>query len=527
MKYSVLIVDDEPVIRNGISAFIDWEKVGLTVEDHYANGMEALEALKNRSFDILITDIKMPRLNGIELMKQALELCPWLKVILISSYSDFEYVKEGLKLGAVDYLLKLTLQKEDLLAVLRRCITLLEDERREDSERTISRQGLLYKERKQVEQQIKRLIVQEQTPLASTDWAPAWLAKCYACVYLMLDGAEEWIENHGYLHVQLLLEEIQEQFYVQMQEGTALQVSESSLFLLIPGACDEAEARINEWKRMLETEWEVSTSVGFVVKQGTGSILKGYEDSLSACNRRFFEGLGGLYRIDESGSDREKTSADKEAQHDWAPFFDMIRNGDPVSSAVEFALERWKSRFLNTEEVQQEALSLLTTVYQLHEESEPLPPELRDQLLKVETLEQLAATMIEQLEEMMEKSFTLKLSDQGYDGQLITKALDYIAAHYTENLSLQSVADIVHLSKSYFSLYFKKLTGRNFIDYLIELRIREAKRLLAQNESRIYDIAKAAGFKDVKYFSKVFKKMTGLTPLEYREKHQAAPRHAV
>lgn len=113
--YKVLIVDDEPVIRHGISAFIDWEKEGMSVEDHYANGAEALAALESLSFDILITDIKMPLMNGIELMKQAQALCPWLKVILVSNYSDFEYVKEGLKLGAVDYLLKLTLKRRIFL----------------------------------------------------------------------------------------------------------------------------------------------------------------------------------------------------------------------------------------------------------------------------------------------------------------------------------------------------------------------------------------------------------------------------
>ncbi|WP_251033806.1 helix-turn-helix transcriptional regulator [Bacillus sp. ISL-75] len=105
---------------------------------------------------------------------------------------------------------------------------------------------------------------------------------------------------------------------------------------------------------------------------------------------------------------------------------------------------------------------------------------------------------------------------------MITKALEYIENHYKENLTLQSVADFVHLNKSYFSLLFKKQTGRNFIDYIIELRIREAKRLLAQYDCHIYEVAEAAGFKDVKYFSKMFKKMTGFTPVKYREEHQAA-----
>lgn len=518
LKYRALIVDDEPFIRHGISAFIDQEKDGIEVEDHFGNGMDALEAIKSRPFDILITDIKMPELDGIGLMKQALEHNPLLKVILISSYNDFEYVKEGLTLGAVDYLLKLTLKKEDLLAVLRRSIRMLEEERRRESELTFYQQEALYRKRKHVEQQIKRLIVQEQTYPASADWAPAWLEAPYACIYLMVDGAEDWIETHGYLHMQLLLEEIQETFYVRMEEGAALQVSEHSLFVLIPDQTNEAEAWLLQWKKGLETEWGISTSAGLASGQGAGSILKGYADSRSACKRRFFEGLGGIYR-NEAPEGRE--TGDPYDPYDWTPFYEMIRNGDPGSSAVEFALDRWNSGSMSLEQVQQEALDLLTGVYQMHAESEPFPPERQDLLRRAETLEQLASFIMEQLEELA-KSFIPRLADHGNDGQLIMKALDYIAAHYTENLSLQSVADSVHLSKSYFSLYFKKLTGRNFIDYLIELRVREAKRLLAQEDSRIYDVAKAAGFNDVKYFNRVFKKVTGLTPVEYREKHQVA-----
>jgi len=519
--YRVIIVDDEPIIRKGISAFIDWEKEGVTVEDQYANGAEALAALKNHSYDILITDIKMPLTNGIELMKQALELYPWLKVILISNYSDFEYVKEGLKLGAVDYLLKLTLKKEDLLAVLRRSISMLEEERKKDSELNYYQQGAIYLERKSVEQKIKRLIVQEETSLSSTDLALPWLENSYACVYLMLDKAEEWKENHGYLYMQFLFEEWQKLFYEKTEEGAALIVEESCMFLILPDHDGEAERVILGWKQALKKQWGISMSSGFVTEQGIGSILNGFANSRSACQKRFFKGLGGVYYMNSYETCGKKTLMDKKEQHNWTPFFEMIRNGDPISSAIDYALEYWKDESLNPEDVQQEACSLLTGAYHLHEEAESLLPEQHNLLCCTETLEQMVSILISQLEEIG-KPFMPKLSEKGYDEELITKALDYIAAHYTENLTLQSVADVVHLSKSYFSLYFKKHTNRNFVDYLIELRIREAKRLLAENESRIYDVAAAAGFKDVKYFSKVFKKITGLTPLEYREKHQAA-----
>ncbi|MFC0469026.1 response regulator [Halalkalibacter kiskunsagensis] len=513
--YRVLIVDDETAIRKGITAFIDWEKEGLFVEDQYGNGAEALTALEKHSYDILITDIKMPLIDGIELMQQALELYPSLKVILISNYSDFEYVKEGLKLGAVDYLLKLTMKKDDLLTVLRQCISMLEDERKKDSELNHYQQGAVYLARKNVEQEIKRLIVQEQTPLSSTSWAPAWLEHSYACVYLMLDMAEEWRENYGYLHVQLLLEEWQKLFYMQVEEGFSLLVAESDMFLILPDHDGKAEPRLLQWKQLLEKEWNVSTSAGFVTEQGTASIVKGFSNSRSACQRRFFEGLGGLYLKDHS-----KVVVETEGHGDWTTFFEMIQSGDPVSSAIEIPLKRWKSGDLNPEQVQQEACRLLTGAYQIQTDTEPLLTEQHDLLCQAETLEQMIAILIRELEEI-KTPFSPILTNKRDDDQLIKKALDYIAAHYTENLTLQSVADIVHLSKSYFSLYFKKQTGRNFVDYLIELRIREAKRLLVQNESRIYDVAEASGFKDVKYFSKVFKKVTGLTPMEYREKHQA------
>ncbi|AIQ11063.1 response regulator [Paenibacillus durus] len=511
--YRVLIVDDEPIIRNGISAFIDWEKEGASVEE-YANGAEALAQLESRAYDILITDIKMPLMDGIELMKQALVLCPWLKVILISNYSDFNYVKEGLKLGAVDYLLKLTLKQEDLLAVLRRSISMLEEERKKVFELKSYQQGAVYLERKRAEQEIKRLIVQEQALSASTVWIPSWLEHSYACVYLMLDGAEEWKENHGYLYVQLLLEELQEAFYERSEEGSALLAAESSLFLIFPGPEEEARQWLLQWKERLQAEWGISSSAGFAVKRGASRILSGYFASRSACQRRFFEGVGGLYaaREAETSSRVKDTGLD----YDWEPFFEMIRSGEPVSFAVDLAVERWKSMVLSPETVQQEAIALLTEACRLHADNGALFPERYEQLRKTETLEQVAAFMVNELEEIG-KAFIPKLLDNGYGGQLITKALEYITSHYTENLTLQSVADTVHLSKSYFSLLFKKQTDRTFIDYLIELRVREAKRLLTQNESRISDVAKAAGFKDVKYFSKVFKKSTGSTPMEYRD----------
>ncbi|MGO4374365.1 response regulator, partial [Paenibacillus sp. MCAF20] len=121
----VLIVDDEPIIRNGLKSFIDFGGLGLILEGDCANGKEALGVLREKPIDILVTDIKMPVMDGLELTRQALAINPSIKIILISSYNEFEYVREGMKQGAIDYLLKPTLEAEELIAVLQRCKDLL------------------------------------------------------------------------------------------------------------------------------------------------------------------------------------------------------------------------------------------------------------------------------------------------------------------------------------------------------------------------------------------------------------------
>lgn len=511
--YRVLIVDDEPVIRNGITAIIDWEKENVFVQSDCENGVEALNALQNHSFDILITDIIMPIMDGIQLMKQALELNPSLKVILISSYSDYEYVRQGLKLGAVDYLLKAALDPEDLLAVLKRCFSMLDEERVKALELQDSRQSAIFRYRKILEQDFKRMIVEEQSFASTKIMEITWLEASYICAYLVLDGAKEWIEHRGYLYMQLMLEELQELFYDQVEEGIAFLVTGSSMFVLLPDNNNEGEQRLCDWKKSLENKCGISTSIGFTTVRGKGSLLKEFYDSRLALERRFFEGLGGLYKMNDREINNGKPINNRE--QDWTPFFEMIRNGDPAPFAVEFALKRWANGSLSPEQIREEACNLL-----LHVGKESVLSEQLDLLRGAETLEQLASLLIDQLEEMG-KPYIPKLEDKGSGAQMITKALVYMSARYTENLTLQEVADIVHLSRNYFSLLFKKQTGLNFIDYLINLRIREAKRLLAQKENRVYDVVEPAGFKDVKYFNRMFKKVTGLTPMEYREKHQS------
>jgi two-component system response regulator YesN len=514
--YNVLIVDDEPIIRNGIKAFIDWEKEGMRAEADCANGVEALAAMESRPADILITDIKMPLMSGIQLMQRALQLYPRLKVIMVSSYSDFEFAREGLKLGAVDYLLKPTLEAEELMSVLKRCTAMLEEENKKQSELTRYHVDSVYRDRKKLEHAFKRMMVQEHQEESSNSWAPAWMGRNLLCAFVMLDRAEELRETYGNLHAQLLLEELQESFYRHIDEGIGLLASETGLFVVLPDYEGNAEALICSWKSKVKDELAISISLGISALNGISEIRQGFVCSRTACQRRFFEGLGGIYSANVQQQCEPGGKVNAIPAPAWTELAEQIRGRMPISTVMEKMVERWKQSHPDSEQVKQEACSLLTEVYQIYGDTGTFLPERLDLVRHAESLDQLDSILTRQLEELGRLK-TSMVADKGHGGQLITKALEYMAGHFKEDLTLQSTADAVHISKSYFSLLFKKQTGHNFIDYLIDLRIREAKRLLTVKDSRIYEVAEAAGFNDVKYFSKLFKKMTGLTPMEFRE----------
>lgn len=274
--YRVLLVDDESIARVGLRTTFDWEANGFIVVGEASNGQKAMKWIENEEVDILITDIAMPVMDGLELTRRTRKLCPWVKVLLMSCHNDFEFVREGIRLGASDYLLKPTMETEDLKAIL--------------------------------------------------------------------EG----------MKVQVSIEKERLQLYTKFNEQKA---SEGR---------HETEKSLNNW----------------LAAENTLEVKPNTDES---CHQR-----------------------------------------------------------------------------------------------------------------------------------MVNEAIVYINEHYTEMLSLQDVANYVCISKNYFSELFKRETGLNFIDYVIQLRLKRAKNLLQSTRFKVYEVAEMSGFNDVKHFSKLFKRMVGSSPAEFQ-----------
>lgn len=584
--YHVMIVDDEPIVRLGVKASIPWENGQYTLIGEYANGLAALEAMERAEaerVDILITDIKMPVMDGLQLIREALVRLPSLKVILLSSYNEFEYARQGLKLGVVDYMLKHTLEPAELAAVLARCVQAIE----RDKERLTGLDELQGAERerkrRKLETEVKRRLFggagEEGAPLG----LPPEYADGYAAALLAIDGLEEMEQEHGDLYLHLLQDEMKEAFTAQVSGSICFSSGEAELFALLPGSAAAAESALLAAKALLQERLGISLTAVLVAAAGRDAAAPGpalFWQARRVLERRFFGGGGQLYRAGESQADGGGDAADAAGLAECEPIAGAghsragggaVASGDangpggaaepggcrtgnhaggtgiapgldghggatvahlgdlanalllhqlPLEQALAGLEQRWRAGKRSPDAISQEAGELLSHLWVNHPES-PNLIDLVAGIRRMETLQQLIAYLAGSIRVLVKNRSSIRPLTTG--SEFIHKALAYIGEHYTEELTLQSVSDQVHISKNYFCLMFKKETGQNFIDYVISLRITRAKQLLLSTPLKIYEVAQEAGFHDVKYFSKLFKKLTDCSPVDYRVMHKDRP----
>lgn len=513
----VLIVDDEPIIRKGLKSFIDWEAEGLSLQADCANGFEALKIIRSQHIDILITDIKMPVMDGLQLTREALEVNPNMKIVLISSYNEFEYVREGMKSGAIDYLLKPSLEADELISVLKRCKEILQHHRDQLEVNEKYNYQVLMLRRKKYEQDIIRLLISNQNNSRFVDIFGEQ-GSSYICAYVVLDGLHEWQELYGRLHISVIYEDIQTIFYETYDKGAAPLLAGEGIFLIYPNA-EGSEATLSRFMERVEKELNMNITISYSLEQEMQLLEESMSKSRSAGMQRFFEGTGKIYKWTNQSAGTERENETGQTEMNRYSLLDIIRGSEQITSVIEGLEDRWRSKELTSEQVKKEAFEFISSFAYSNGVSRSFS-DFRENIWRCETLDQVHSTLRGLIKDMEHPSL-LHLNDKGHSGQLVTKAIEYIKLHYLQELTLQDVADSIHVSKNYCSNLFKKQAGQNFIDYLIDLRMHEAKRLLVLGECKIYEVAENSGFNDVKYFSKLFKKITQMTPLEYREKHHS------
>lgn len=367
----VLLVEDETIVRRFIKSLIDWEAYGFTVAGEASNGEEAWTMLSSEPVDIVLTDIRMPVLDGFELIERISEAELPCEVVILSSYDDFEYVRTALKLHVSDYVHKATISEAELLGCLNKAKS----------------------------DWLKR---QEQA-VAATD----------------REAGGQALSRRGAVAAKLLtmaLDSVPDMRYLtQLSEGLAL------------------------WNEPFQASLAYAEDGSAMTAFEDGRLLAfAYEDF------RIFAGKEGVKDFSSRCSSEAVVHGER---------------------SVAFA--EWPAAFAS---------------------------------LKRELTERL---------QDLRQSRSYHVS--------IRQAVDYLQEHYMDELTLETMSEQVHVSPAYFSRLFQKETGVTFTAYLTNLRLQQAKHLLLHSELPVYEIAERAGYRNTRYFMKLFKETVGYTPTEFRE----------
>lgn len=527
MEYKLFLVDDEEIVRMGIQKIYHMEDYGFTVAGSYGSPMKALADLEKEQPDLIITDIRMPRMTGLEFAQKAREILPEVEIVILSGYDDFSYAQTAVKIGVRDYLLK-PVKRDDFESMLHRMHERIE---KKYSRRENYRQ--LRQKAQRSQNELKNYFFLE---LVDTVYSgSARMQKMYdelgmdfqdlpfLLIKFNLTKAE--FEEDTMTSIGRLTQEVRDDLEAFGYIEDFL--SDEDLYFLLYDFPEEMEAVIRQVAEDYEQadEWEnLHLTVAVSSKyEGLDAVF----DANAECNRQIWSRH---LHTGNSVADVQDVISHNNISIPYADmeeFFRSITMGEKAkgSEALDriYALPEKMQPPLSLDFSYSLTFMLLLRMYQVQSNYENdkkiIPPELlqianlRKQFTSIEEQRELVEKLADEIMEL------LKNEETAAPSKIMTNVLDYINKHFTGNITLSDTAEAAAVSKSYLCEIFKKELGMTFINYITNLRIDRAKQLLSGSDMKMYEISSAVGFNDYTYFSQIFKKKTGMTLSQYRKRH--------
>ncbi|SDD06293.1 two-component system, response regulator YesN [Paenibacillus sp. UNCCL117] len=528
----VMIVDDEALVRIGIKSCIEWEKHDMEFVGQAEDGEQALELIKRVSPDIVLTDILMPNMDGIQLIERIAETFPHIKVIVLSCHSEMDAVKRAMRLGAQDYILKLSMQPENLLDVLKKTKVEIEKDRQRNEEKVNFEKVLrsnkqvikngLYKKWLSGSIGYEEFLRESSVLQVQPQLEKRMLVICCTIDDWLHAPAHSRMKDSHLLRASFL--NILEEGLADFVKGEAAEMGEGEYMLAIEhsgrGSDHHNVARFFQ-KINQSLKRYLNITVSFAVSGAPGELREVpalYAQAQSYVEYRFYKGKESLIF-----SDKLIGFKDKEIMfglEEEKLVTDYIYGFDP--EGVKSVLKRFFDRIAETPiyhpiRVKTAALNVLYGFKKMLESAEEqLPPafamanlRLTESILNAETLSDL----VRLADEFVDHFFQIIPAAQGPGTRSeIVNIKRHVCENIELNLSLEDAAKICNMSRSYFSFVFKKEVGESFTNFVNRTKMERARELILGKKVKVYEAAEKVGIRDEAYFSKVFKKYIGVSP---------------
>ncbi len=522
--YELLIVDDELLVREGIKKSIDWNTLNFNQPFEAYNGIEAWEIIETSDIDVVLTDIKMPGMNGIELIKKIRSGSKPIEVIILSCYNDFEYVREAINLGACDYLFKLDMLSEDILLSIQKAVERIKtreqlDSKIESLEKALSESIVNFKEVALIDIiNGKDVNIVELSGKAADLGIPFYTNNIIFAV-IKLDNIDEFFtaEHSGYEYrcKYSILNKIAE-VVSEYEKADVIykNIDEYLIFQQFSDCCSDKKiyAHNNEILtkiiRVLERNFHVRATAGTSKRvRSLQNLRLAYQECSYAVDKRYFSGTGSVIYYEDSVQQKDTSNI---------VISDMLKDisncgNEKYVQIIRSIFEKFKAEEgLGVEDVIEISSNIIGTLLRtsanhefIIEELYKLEPSIYSRLDRFNTIneiEEFLCRIAGEIENLLQERYRSE----------ICSAIKYIEKNLTNsNLRLTNAANHVHLSKNYFGRLFRDELGVSFFEFVLSKRVSLAQELYRTTNLKVYQIANEVGYSDWRYFCKTYKKYTG------------------
>lgn len=530
----VLIADDELKVCRLIQCLIDWKALGMEIVGIADDGMIACQMIQTHLPDIVITDIRMPGYDGLELIKNAKKLKEDISFVIISGYSQFDYAQRAIQYGVSDYILK-PIRKKELENTLKTILMKKNDREMQVQEKEAIITQLSSTERKLKGNLINELLLDPSKCAAfpsieelNREYCANFISPYFQliCIYPIIGKEYSNIPVSNFLLAKI--RDMLEDFFGSFSE-ISIACTDGQVFCLLNGNENDFQTlkrTIKKIKNSLFTLRDVFSGLNTVIAL---SSLKNNYREIGMCIREVEDAL--LEKIVHGSnsvieySKLTKSSLSPDDYVDAALRKELLLHIETLNTeGIQSLILRLCQRLAAASHITGKFTYLIykdladtyfygTKHFGIQADKEVLQEQLLENFSDFCCVEEafkfLSGEFIRLLKEWQDEK-------QHQNSKPIRIAKQYINEHYYEPLTLEILGEITELNPSYFSSLFKKETGSSFVEYLTDIRIQNAKQLLIKTTYGIIDISEEVGINNLKYFTKLFKKATGLTPTDYR-----------
>jgi two-component system, response regulator YesN len=512
--YKVLLVDDERIITDGMSKVINWESIGTNLIGTARNGIEAFSVIEQKQPDIVISDIKMPGMNGLELVEKVNSVFPDIRFILLSGFSEFDYAKQAMAYGVKHYLLKPCNEHSIMDAVSELCEELTQRQNREQfvEKMKVTLESVMPFAK---EQMLKEIVTNQYENKDLDYYHKLFQLDLHSSkVRMVLFQLEGEFQFEHMFAIKNIAEHIFGSFILSCTVG-------QTVLFLIEDHVDTRtlHSQIEKIKKTFFQYYQIDCTIAISDGGNIRHANKLYKEALDCLAYRFYLNEGGI--ITSKDISNPYGFAEGDFYFDDQKFCRLVKSGswEDVKKEISTFINHLIYLKLDIHTTKSYVIQLFNAMIRLCEATE-MNKYLAQLtiLLEMETIQSMKAFFESVAEEI---TFLFYNQNKNKHSAIINKVLEIIEKHIgNQHLSLHWVAnEMLYMNADYLGKLFKKETGEKFSNYITKQRIELAIELIEkENDVKVFELAEKIGYGDnPQYFSQVFKKHTGYTPSEYKK----------